>query len=708
MDNGAKESKKNGKKRYKLERRRLGGIVALLLTVVVAVVIVVKSTTLSDGLVAVRSEAELKRIYDRHNSSSSAEPSTPGQIGLFLATMPWSFWQAYESPSYYRDCSGIAGCRDTVKDGIQMDANTATGASKSGSSAPSFGSSNKEYSTTNIQVENVDEADIVKTNGNNIFSISGNKVVITDVANPAEPAIAAEIEIGEGYPEELILDDNKLVVIAGNATSSSYYYGGDSDTIVKIFDISNPTSPKQVKKYQLDAPYYTSRRIGSKLYVLSSGRLQKEGDGIAHHYSEDGEQKDIPLSSVKRLKNLDTDDLTTMAQADLNDLSAPVSVQSYLMNVNNAYVSEHSIYLVDEKYSGSGQGGVPSIRSLFSIWGVFGPFMEIAQDNTSSSSRRDKESHIYKFAIGDDGKLEYSAKTKTAGKVINQFSLDEYKDNLRVAVETSDGSRVVVFNDKLNQIGASSYLARGENMYSSRFMGDRAYLVTYLNTDPLFAIDLSQPTSPKVLGELKIPGYSTYLHPYDDTHLIGIGMDSEEYIVRDYDGTPIRTTARITGMKMALFDVSDVGNPKQLSSVKIGDSYTKSAVLTNHKALLFSKEKQLLAIPVNNYTEEFVLDASSTNNVEDMVESYTSYSKAYVSEGYQVYNINLTDGITLRGSVTHEQPTSGYRYNYYGSTKLLRGLYIENDLYTVSEDMLKVNRLDNLDLVSELSLRKDK
>ena len=242
--------------------------------------------------------------------------------------------------------------------------------------------------------------------------------------------------------------------------------------------------------------------------------------------------------------------------------------------------------------------------------------------------------------------------------------------------------------------------------YASRFIGDKAYLVTYKNTDPLFVIDLSDSRNPKVLGELKIPGYSTYLHPYDETHLIGIGMDTEieeteEQFINNIMGDMI-LRPRITGMKMSLFDVSDIYNPKQIATTKIGDSTTVSAVLTNPKALLFSKEKNLLAIPVNHYEEEFSSDSSKETDEE--IEDFIYNSKDYISEGYFVYNIDLDKGFELKGTITHNKTTS----RTYGiESKLLRGLYIKDDLYTVSEDEIQVHSISDLTEKSRLDINKE-
>ena len=402
---------------------------------------------------------------------------------------------------------------------------------------------------------------------------------------------------------------------------------------------------------------------------------------------------------VKRKKGMESKDQTLISSIDLNKMEN-VKMSMYLFNVENAYISENSIYLLNSDYKYNKYAFLDYMKVLAKK-GVIGYVKELIDG--ALISEYGEYTTIYKFEILEDGSLEYKNKTEEKGATINQFSLDEFNENLRVALSGSEGSRIVVFDKKLNKIGETENLSKGEKMYSTRFMGNKAYMVTYKNTDPLYVIDLSNPSNPEVLGKLKIPGYSTYLHPYDENHLIGIGMQTEEKVYKDSQGRVTSTTAVITGMKMALFDISDVNNPKQISQTIIGDRRTTSAILTNHKALLFSKEKGILAIPVNSYPSDFEIN-SDTTDINSMVKAYSNYGKKYTKEGYFVYNINLEDGIKLKEIINHDK-TSVSNY-YYSTSRLIRGIWIENNLFTISEDMIKVNNLEDLSQIAELTIKK--
>ena len=668
-----------------MKNKKIFVLFIIAVIVAVAVVAMVNLNSEKDELIAVKSENELKQIYQKKDSDSDNKL-------LNILTMPFSLL-TYGAPMEKNYKLGL----DYGSAGVDTSNVLENINSLSGSNASTSTSTTKEHSTTNIQVENVDEADITKTDGDYIYSLSGSDVVITNVQDPSNIKIDSKIQSEEDYnPEDLILYNDKLVVI-----STKYIKYGQSNTLVSVYDVTKKDEPKLVKSCMLPEKYYTSRSIDGKLLVIASGKLREEDNKVVTYYEEDNSKKEIGLENIKRLKRLISNDQTLIATINLQSTDN-VKVNSYLFNVENAYISEKNMYLLNELYSNENSGFEKRVKNLFGIKGVIGFFNYILNEDYNEY---DDYTNIYKFSIQEDGDIEYLAKNKVRGTTINQFSLDEYNENLRVGLETSDGSKVVVLDNKLNKIGETECLSKGEKMYSTRFLGEKAYMVTYKNTDPLYVIDLSNPNEPKVLGKLKIPGYSTYLHPYDEHHLIGIGMQTKETIYRDSQGRVTSTSARITGMKMALFDVSDVNNPKQISQTIIGDSRTTSAILTNHKALLFSKEKGILAIPVNSYPSDFEVESSS-DDISKLVSQYTNYNKNYTAEGYAVYNINLTDGFNLKGIINHERiKTSGYRYGYSG--KLLRGLWIEDNLYTVSEKMIKVNKLGDLSQISELEIGGD-
>jgi uncharacterized secreted protein with C-terminal beta-propeller domain len=241
-------------------------------------------------------------------------------------------------------------------------------------------------------------------------------------------------------------------------------------------------------------------------------------------------------------------------------------------------------------------------------------------------------------------------------------------------------------DENLKQVGAVENLAEGERIYSVRFMQNRAYMVTFRQMDPLFVIDLADPTNPQVLGKLKIPGYSDYLHPYDDTTLIGLGKDTNE---TEWGG------ARVKGLKLSLFDVSDVANPKEIDVYIMGDAGSDSIALHDHKAFLFSRDKNLLSIPV-----------SIRESLGDQYWGKLTFS------GAAVFKVDKS-GFELKGKIDHSDggrtSESDYwqGYNYYDNT-VKRSLYIDDVLYTFSNQYLKMNKIEDLELVKNLELKKEK
>ncbi len=287
---------------------------------------------------------------------------------------------------------------------------------------------------------------------------------------------------------------------------------------------------------------------------------------------------------------------------------------------------------------------------------------------------------IHKISI-DEENLDYKAKGSVPGRLLNQFSMDESGDRFRVATTNEfyipyEGrvtyNSVYVMDEDLDIVGSLDKIAQDETIFSARFMGDRLYLVTFQQIDPFFVIDLSTDT-PKILGELKIPGFSNYLHPYDEDLIIGVGRDTKE-----------TGNGRVQqlGVKIALFDVSNVEKPKVLDEVIIGDRSTNSAVLYNHKAFLFDKNKNILSIPIDSDVGSLA-DISTEKKI-------APYNKRW--NGFYVYSLDPSNGFEINGVVTHSEGDS-YRYG----TSNARSFYIEDVLYTVSDSYLKMNDINNVE-----------
>ncbi|MEK6816359.1 MAG: beta-propeller domain-containing protein, partial [Nanoarchaeota archaeon] len=220
----------------------------------------------------------------------------------------------------------------------------------------------------------------------------------------------------------------------------------------------------------------------------------------------------------------------------------------------------------------------------------------------------------------------------------------------------------------LKVIDSLTGLAEGEQIFSTRFIGDRLYMVTFRQVDPFFVIDLSNPADIKELGKLKIPGFSRYLHTYDDNTIIGIGRDATE-------------EGRTKGLKISLFDVTDVANPKEVAKYVSEEDYAQSTAEYEHKAFLFSKEKSLLVIPVYSY-------------------DYKDKGKSY--NGALVFDINR-EAIKVKGLIDHSKASQSQWY----SPSVERSLYIEELLYTKSPSLLRINKIDDLSSVKDVDLKVD-
>jgi len=585
---------------------------------------------------------------------------------------------------------------------------------ESGGSKDTLGGDDSvDYSETNVQVEGVDEPDIVKTDGKYLYVLAAQNLYILK-AYPADDAtILSKILFNEEvYVSEFFVKDDYLVVFGGSYGVYPILYKdspvvdeesiddivGDytwtvPSSVIKIYDISNRQFPVLVKDVEIDGNYYDSRMIGDYIYVVSSEYSYylynvydyKTGDYTDGNFTLnvpeiriDNESKKIPIEQIYYFDSPEAvDTMTHILSIDLNSLD--VNEKSFLIGVSeNMYMSRNNIYLVYTNYE----------YYTFSRMGLLEDY-----SNEESTS-------IHKIQV-KSGDINYIGEGKVPGHVLNQFSMDEHNNFFRIATtigyswdeNNPSSNNIYILDENLEQVSELEGIAKGEQIYSSRFIGDKAYLVTFKNIDPFFTIDLSDPYNPEVLGYLKIPGYSNYLHPYDETHIIGIGKDTIESDNPNF--------AWYQGIKIALFDVSDFENPVELDKIIIGDRGTDSPALYDHKAFLFDKEKELLVIPISLYE----INEETKNRYDDFPgPDYGEFS----FQGAYVYNLNL-DGFDYKGRITHmsedeKETNENWWYWYESDSYISRSLYIENILYTISNKMVKMNNIDDLSEIKSLEL----
>jgi inhibitor of cysteine peptidase len=540
-----------------------------------------------------------------------------------------------------------------------------------------------KYSTTNIQVEGVDEADIVKTDGEYIYVISNQSVIILKAYPPTEAEILSQIKFN-GTLKGVFISDDRLVAFEESSPCEIYpytrlmpmevSYGGR--TSIRVYDIADRRNPTSTRNVTVDGSYFDSRMMGGYVYVIieqpvyqsvwaQSGNSECSEVVLPKIYLN-GRSEEVPATQIYYSNVTDGfETYTDVFAINLkNDNQAPTHKTFLLGYTSTMYVSQNNIYLT------------------FSDCGPYGTQKTI----------------IHRLHV-ENGEIEYTASGEVAGYVLNQFSMDEYNEHFRIATttgyvsaleEATSQNHVYILDFNLRLVGKLDDLAPGEKIYSARFMGNRAYLVTFKKVDPLFVIDLTDPTAPRVLGQLNITGYSDYLQPYDETHIIGIGKET----VDAEDGN----FAWYQGIKISLFDVSDVTNPKQIDQYEIGDRGTDSPILSDHKALLFDKSKNLLVIPV---TVAKIDPTKYPNGIPPY-----AYGD-FVWNGAYVFQISLQEGLVLKGKIIHiDNNTELLKNGFYDNSpySVKRSLYIGNVLYTISDSKIKMDSLSDLSEINELSL----
>jgi hypothetical protein len=567
-----------------------------------------------------------------------------------------------------------------------------------------------EYSTTNTQVAGVDEADYVKNDGDTIYVLNGQALVVLDAWPVEEMAEIARVEL-PAPPRRMFLSEDRLVVYlrVGGEETETCTYGYDcrsssdsGSTLVQVYDVSEPALPVLLKEYEFSGSYLASRRIGDRVFsvvhdrgpAIPSDADVNVGGNTPDNLEKQYTQKKAALTAL--IDNLPAEYFlpwiieqtpgeaaTTTAACDTALAASAARGTSFVSVVgfDLATLAAPSSTLIASK-----PGFVyASPASLYlAVDGVDG------QDDTFSSpwgtNAQDDQTTIHKFGLdGIDAK--YHGSQAIQGHVLNQFSMDEHEDVLRVATSTgwvpdpAVSSNILTLGEQGGEfevLGKLSGLAPTEDIRSVRFDAGRGFVVTFKKTDPLFVIGLSNPAEPVVLGELKIPGFSTYMHLLDDTHLLAVGFDADDQ--GDF--------AYFDGIQIQIFDVSDLDDPKLQHKAVIGTRGSGSEALLDHLAFNYFPSRNVLALP-----------ATICQGGDD-----GQYGDQFEFAGLVVFDVSLLDGLSERGRLPFATPDdvpSGESLDCGqwwtdASSLVKRSIFTEDYAIGLSDDWVKAAALSDL------------
>lgn len=504
------------------------------------------------------------------------------------------------------------------------------------------------YSDTNVREEGVGEADIIKTDGDQIYILNGDKISIVGITSEEMESLG-EIQLeSDSYYAEMYVKDDRLIAFYTKNTYEDrndglgeYYH---QETIAEIFDVSDPSAPKKVTKISQSGNYNSVRIVGEYVYLFSDfyADISFGRTAIASYIPEIQGEK-ILSDNIYMPQSVDSLNYTVISGFSLKNSEDQIDRKAVFGTGGLFYASKDNIYVCEV------------------LWDV----------NNSDTAQTCIRKLSYK-----DGVIKPVGQTRIDGRLNDSFSIDEYDNNLRLVAtvepDNSDGVMPLIGNiesavsdeaeeksynvlyildENLKELSRIEDLAPEEMVYSARFMGDTGYFVTYKQIDPLFSVDLSDPKNPKILGELKIPGFSEYLHPYGEGLLLGIGMDVDE-------------TGTITnGVKISMFDISDPTDVKETDKYVI-EGAMSTDVSYNYKTALVDVEKNLIGfIAYGNGEADY-------------------YVFSYDEDGF---------------SCEFEKNMVGYNSN-------VRGIYAGDKFYIVTGTTVESFMLESFDKVDDLVL----
>lgn len=637
-------------KRKKVSFSRIASVAAAI--VVVAVCAIVATTDLREDL-AIENANDIAQTTQLTQiavpPSSDKKPTAEAklfQVSSREELVEW-FCERYEENGknnyYYTDDFVLFGDAASID---EMAPESATGVTNAVTNDTNSSSQLKDYAETNTQTKGVDEGDIIKTDSRYIYFLGsdaggGNRklrIIDSETMTAVYDSYIYDEKGDVLWVSDIYVNGDTLVAVCAmentyDAYSSSYrYYGATGTTITKSYNITDRSEPKLIRSNTQDGSYRTSRMVGNILYTVSQYYVHAESEEAIENVC-------IPkVGGVEIgcdcifLPETIGDSYILLTAYDVTTRDTAVSSVAVLGNSGNYYCSEDTFYVVAESYNYKDEN--PEVR---------------------------EKTIINSFSL-DGVNITFKATGEVKGRIINQYSLDQYKCNLRIASTyfsnktNKNVSSLYILNDELDIIGKLEDLANNEQIKSVRYMGDEAYIVTFRNTDPLFAIDLSNPEKPDVKGELKIPGYSAYLHPVGDNLLLGIGYEGDSQ------------NADFNSVKVSLFDISDPTNLKELD--KLVYLKASTSVRDNPKALIYKADEGIIGMPVNTFDYGYV--------------------------EYLYYIIQIKDNkLTLKQKFLH---TTGYK-----GINNFRGTYIGDNFFTVSDYVVKKYSFISGEIVNQIT-----
>ena len=561
---------------------RIGTAVALAAAIALTVIFIPKNSVKvkAESLTAANSYNEIYKIFEAQKK------------GFFS-----NLWDKYgyvtDGDIVYEEYYATTDDEDMIEGSVGTNTQASGNGSLKGSkpSEPAESTTDSvtdggDYSETTEQVEGVSEADIMKTDGKYIYYVYNNVVTIVS-AKGAESEVLSRIAITGEIDvncDEMFIKGDRLIIL-----KTDLYEGTKNTSSVIIYDISDRKAPKKIGESCQQGYYQTSRMVGDYIYLISNcpiniqNIVKSDPTTFVPTVEQNGKKGALPAECIYRYDDeIKTNTYTVIAAYNYKDAALKGSA-SILGGTDQVYCSKGNIILANTRYNN--------------------------KKSDSDDTYVDSYITVSRLAFSG-GEIEYKSTGSVDGTLENQFFIDEYKgyfrfvttvteekrttqkfdnsENTFITVSNDTTARLTILDGDMKKISEIKNLAKGERVYSVRFMEDIAYFVTFRQTDPLFSADLSDPENPKILGELKIPGFSEYMYPYSDGKLLGFGMEADE------------NTGRTSFLKLSMFNIKDPANVTEEDKTVIGGYYHSSA-LNNHKAMMVAVDKNLMGFIANNY-----------------------------------------------------------------------------------------------------------